>query len=229
MRIVINLAQFLVISPLTYLVFKNEIEMLDGKSCNNIRTLITGVRVSVRDICIVIITSSIFEAISLTVIIVNSFAMALEDPSDGQSTGGIFYILDYIFLGLYTLEMILKIFGMGFILPKGSYLRDSWNILDFIIVVSGYIPMVVASGSTNLNVLRSFRVLRPLRTISGIEGLRTLVSTLLSAIPLLRDTILVLTFFFIIFAIAGLQLWSGVLKRRCISELTGMELVDGEL
>jgi hypothetical protein len=117
-------------------------------------------------------------------------------------------------LGLYTVEMILKILGYGFIIPKKSYLRDSWNILDFIIVISGYVPLLFAGGSTNLKVLRSFRVLRPLRTISGIEGLKVLVSALLSAVPLLRDTILVLLFFFIIFAIAGLQLWAGILKNR---------------
>jgi len=37
------------------------------------------------------------------------------------------------------------------------------------------------------------------------------------SVPLLRDTILVLIFFFFIFAIAGVQLFQGVLKNRCIS------------
>lgn len=139
--------------------------------------------------------------------------MALENPTDDKSSKE-FIVFDHIFLGLYTVEMILKILGYGFIIPKKSYLRDSWNILDFIIVISGYVPLLFAGGSTNLKVLRSFRVLRPLRTISGIEGLKVLVSALLSAVPLLRDTILVLLFFFIIFAIAGLQLWTGILKNR---------------
>jgi hypothetical protein len=147
------------------------------------------------------------------VIIANSIAMALENPAD-DSKNSMFEVLDQVFLALYTLEMVFKIVGLGFVFPKGSYLRDSWNILDFVIIISGYLPLFVSSEALNLKVLRSFRVLRPLRTISGVEGLRILVSALLSAIPLLRDTILVLTFFFIIFAIAGLQLWSGVLKNR---------------
>jgi hypothetical protein len=104
--------------------------------------------------------------------------------------------------------MLFKIFGLGFIYNKGSYLRDAWNILDFVIVVSGYATFMLGSGgSTNISALRSFRVLRPLRTISGIEGLRVIVSALISSIPLLRDTILVLCFFFFIFAIAGVQLF----------------------
>lgn len=102
--------------------------------------------------------------------------------------------------------MVLKIAAMGFIFNKGAYLRDSWNILDCIIVTSGYVGML-SSGGTNLSVLRSFRVIRPLRTISSIEGLRVIVSALVASLPLLRDTILVLLFFFIIFAIAGVQLF----------------------
>ena len=97
---------------------------------------------------------------------------------------------------------MLKIAAMGFIWNKHSYLRDSWNILDFVIVVSGYVGMMF-QGGTNLSVLRSFRVIRPLRTISSIEGLRVIVSALVASLPLLRDTILVLLFFFVIFAIAG--------------------------
>jgi hypothetical protein len=99
---------------------------------------------------------------------------------------------------------MLKIFGLGFILGTGAYLRDYWNILDFTIVMSGYLSLILSGGGVNLSVLRSFRVLRPLRTISGIEGLRIIVASMIAAFPLLMDTILVLIFFFIIFAIAGL-------------------------
>ena len=71
--------------------------------------------------------------------------------------------------------MALKIIGYGFLFNKGAYLRDTWNILDFIIVVSGYISLILSGGGVNLSVLRSFRVIRPLRTISSIEGLRVIV------------------------------------------------------
>jgi len=118
--------------------------------------------------------------------------------------------------------MVLKILALGFILNKGSYLRDSWNILDFIIVMSGYVGYIFQGGGANLSVLRSFRVIRPLRTISSIQGLRIIVQALISSLPLLRDTILVLLFFFIIFAIAGVQLFTGELKNRCFHIETGL-------
>ena len=115
-----------------------------------------------------------------------------------------------------------KVVSMGFILNEGSYLRDSWNILDFIIISSGYLGMILAGSGVNLSVLRSFRVVRPLRTISSIQGLKVIVSSLMNAIPLLRDSILVLMFFFLVFAIAGVQLFSGAFKMNCFNEDTGI-------
>jgi len=41
------------------------------------------------------------------------------------------------FMGIFTAECVLKIIAFGFALHKGSYLRSAWNILDFIVVVSG--------------------------------------------------------------------------------------------
>lgn len=76
--------------------------------------------------------------------------MAIEEPGAEQSPE--LEILDLIFTGLYTLEMVLKIMGMGFIMNQGSYIRDSWNILDFIIVITSYIPILqkafVEEGNT---------------------------------------------------------------------------------
>lgn len=59
------------------------------------------------------------------------------------------------------------------------------------------------SSSVDLSGLRVFRVMRPLKTISSIKGLKVLMQALFGAIPLLRDTIIILLFFFIIFAIGG--------------------------
>lgn len=112
-------------------------------------------------------------------------------------------VADDIFQYLYTIEMVVKIVSLGFVLNKGSYLRDAWNILDFVIIASGYLGMFLQGSGVNLSVLRSFRVIRPLRTISSIQGLRVIVASLMNAVPLLRDSLLVLMFFFLIFAIAG--------------------------
>lgn len=45
--------------------------------------------------------------------------------------------VEYVFLVIFTLEAIMKIIAYGFMLHSGAYLRNGWNILDFIIVVIG--------------------------------------------------------------------------------------------
>ncbi len=84
-------------------------------------------------------------------------------------------------------------------------MRDAWNILDILIVSTGYIPYVISSSNgVNLSSLRSLRVLRPLRTISTVKSLKKILTGLFSAVPLLKNSIIVLLFFYIIFAIGGL-------------------------
>ena len=118
--------------------------------------------------------------------------------------------------------MVFKVLAKGFILNKNSYMRDPWNILDITIIISGFLSLYLQGKGGNISVLRSFRVIRPLRTISNIQGLRIIVASLLNAMPLLRDSFLVLLFFFLIFAIAGCQLFTGALKNRCFNIDTGV-------
>jgi len=47
--------------------------------------------------------------------------------------------LDEAFLILYTLEMILKVLALGFLFNQGAYLRHGWNIMDFMVIIVGYI------------------------------------------------------------------------------------------
>jgi len=88
--------------------------------------------------------------------------------------------LEPVFMGIFTMEMCVKILADGFILHKDSYLRNPWNIMDFIVVVSGFLPMVLAMvlpeqrkggpGGPDLTTLRTFRVLRPLKLVSGVPS-----------------------------------------------------------
>lgn len=78
----------------------------------------------------------------------------------------------------------------------------------------------------NAKGLRVFRVMRPLKTISSVKGLKVIITAVISALPLLQDTMLILMFFFIIFAIAGTQMLSGMLTHRCIAVDTGVVFDD---
>lgn len=92
-----------------------------------------------------IIATSTFDNISITVILLNSIVMMSEDPTD-LDPPAIMETIDQIFLMLYSIEMILKILGLGFLYGEGAYIKDSWNILDFVIVMSGYVTLIMDSG-----------------------------------------------------------------------------------
>lgn len=146
--------------------------------------------------------------------------MALDDPlsnytSPEQKT------IENIFIVLYSMEMGLKILAYGFVLNPGSYLRDPWNVLDFVIVVTSLLPFFI-NLSFSVNSLRAIRVLRPLKTITKVKVLKMIVRTLFLSFSLVLDSLYILVFVMIIFSIAGLQLFSGVLKNRCLEEATGI-------
>jgi hypothetical protein len=42
--------------------------------------------------------------------------------------------IDLAFLVVYTLEGILKVIAMGFVMRSNSYLRDSWNIVSSVLI-----------------------------------------------------------------------------------------------
>jgi hypothetical protein len=127
--------------------------------------------------------------------------------------------MEVFFVVAYSLEATFKILALGFILNRGSYLRDPWNLLDFLIIITSYFSLF--QDTVNFNILRTVRILRPLRTINVIKSLRSIIRTILGSIPHLVDILVVLFFGLIMFAIAGLQLFRGNLQNRCVSEATG--------
>jgi len=86
-----------------------------------------------------------------------------------------------VFTVYYIIEACLKIIGFGFIMHKLSYLRDRWNVIDFIVVVIGVISLI--PNFPNLKSLRIMRVLRPLRSINAVPSMKRLVKTLLMSLP----------------------------------------------
>jgi len=103
--------------------------------------------------------------------------------------------------------------SMGFILDDGSYLRDAWNWLDFTVVVSSLLTEIPALQS--VSGMRTFRLMRPLRSLTTMPSMKILISTLLASVAQLGGVLVLAIFFFTIFAILGVSLWSGQIHRRC--------------
>ncbi|XP_019621203.1 PREDICTED: sodium channel protein type 4 subunit alpha B-like isoform X3 [Branchiostoma belcheri] len=170
-----------------------------------------------RRLALFTLTHSLFSTLVMLTILVNCVFMALNDPPK---------ITEFIFNGIYTIEMLVKLSARGYVLQHFTYLRDPWNWLDFAVVVLAYITMFMDLG--NLSVLRTFRVLRALKTISVVPGLKTIVNALIQSVINLRDVIILTSFGLCVFALVGLQLYMGVLRHKCVMEFpeNGMNLAE---
>ena len=169
--------------------------------------------------CLFLVDNQLFDNFSLLIIILNTIFILISDPRDDKNIAN---TSDQYFLYWYTFESILKIIAYGFIMTENAYLKDYWNCLDFFVVFVGWISFILEKTMNGKKIsglagLRAFRILRPLKTVKSVKGLRKLVIALLASISHLAETTIVLFFFFIIFAIAGVQMWQGLFLRRCMS------------
>lgn len=114
-----------------------------------------------------------------------------------------------------------QIVAMGFV-GSGAYLGESWNRLDFVIVLVGIVDFLPLDGAGGfLTALRPLRVLRPLRTINKFPAIRILVSLIGDTLPALAAVGLLCFFIFFVFGILAVQLWNGVLRQRCFDNAAG--------
>lgn len=72
-------------------------------------------------------------------IMVNTVFLAMDSPIESPDTPKqkVLGAAENYFIAFFTIEMIIKIIAYGFFMHKGSYLRDSWNVIDFVIVIMG--------------------------------------------------------------------------------------------
>uniref|UniRef100_A0A8C9DQV3 Sodium channel protein n=1 Tax=Prolemur simus TaxID=1328070 RepID=A0A8C9DQV3_PROSS len=122
--------------------------------------------------------------------------------------------VEYTFTGIYTFESLIKILARGFCLEDFTFLRDPWNWLDFTVITFAYVTEFVDLG--NVSALRTFRVLRALKTISVIPGLKTIVGALIQSVKKLSDVMILTVFCLSVFALIGLQLFMGNLRNKCL-------------
>ncbi|XP_065493500.1 sodium channel protein type 3 subunit alpha isoform X3 [Caloenas nicobarica] len=152
--------------------------------------------------------STLFSMLIMCTILTNCVFMTMSNPPDWTKN------VEYTFTGIYTFESLIKILARGFCLEGFTFLRDPWNWLDFSVILMAYVTEFVDLG--NVSALRTFRVLRALKTISVIPGLKTIVGALIQSVKKLSDVMILTVFCLSVFALIGLQLFMGNLRNKCL-------------
>uniref|UniRef100_A0A8C3RGY1 Voltage-dependent L-type calcium channel subunit alpha n=1 Tax=Cyanoderma ruficeps TaxID=181631 RepID=A0A8C3RGY1_9PASS len=187
----------------------------------------------IRRACISLVEWKPFDIFILLSIFANCVALAVYIPfpeDDSNSTNHNLEKVEYAFLIIFTVETFLKIIAYGLLLHPNAYVRNGWNLLDFVIVIVGLFSVILEQltketdggshsggkpGGFDVKALRAFRVLRPLRLVSGVPSLQVVLNSIIKAmVPLLHIALLVL-FVIIIYAIIGLELFIGKMHKSC--------------
>ncbi|KAK9532840.1 hypothetical protein VZT92_010206 [Zoarces viviparus] len=188
---------------------------------------IFGQRNPVRRLCHYVVNLRYFEMCILMVITMSSIALAAEDPVQSNAPrNNVLKYLDYVFTGVFTFEMVIKMIDLGLLLHPGSYFRDLWNILDFI-VVSGALVAFACSGTKGKDIntiksLRVLRVLRPLKTIKRLPKLKAVFDCVVNSLKNVLNILIVYMLFMFIFAVIAVQLFKGKFFY-CTDKSKGLE------
>ncbi|XP_034877762.1 voltage-dependent T-type calcium channel subunit alpha-1H isoform X2 [Mirounga leonina] len=176
-----------------------------------------------RSWCLRLVCNPWFEHVSMLVIMLNCVTLGMfrpcEDVECQSERCSILEAFDDFIFAFFAVEMIIKMIALGLFGQK-CYLGDTWNRLDFFIVMAGMMEYSLDGHNVSLSAIRTVRVLRPLRAINRVPSMRILVTLLLDTLPMLGNVLLLCFFVFFIFGIVGVQLWAGLLRNRCFLDST---------
>ena len=127
---------------------------------------------SIRNMCVKLTQNRTFDNFIMICIMLNTCVLAMRWFDEPTELADIVVVANYVFMTIFTLEALFKIFAM-----RGLYFRDSWNIFDFTVVtftllilglqVTGWLEGA-ESSTTILRCLRIGRVLRLVRRVKGL-------------------------------------------------------------
>lgn len=154
-----------------------------------------------------------FDNMILIFVIISCVFITLEAPHDHTAPlpllniRHIVRLSEQIFFIIFLMEFLLRIVAMGF----KKYIRDGWNFVDFIVLLS----MAISHISTEFSVGRSLRVgriLRPFRLLGHHSGMKTIINALWASLPSVVNVVILSIMLLFIYGIVGISIFSGQLE-----------------
>lgn len=150
-----------------------------------------------------LVESRKFDFFIMSIILADAIVLGLmtSDYVDFYMDKGLF-LLDRLFMGIFIVEMLMKIY-----VYRKSFLKNGWNVFDFIIVAVSSVPFASA-----FIVLRTFRVFRLLKYLDRFPSLNDIVEIFIKLLPNFVGLMAVLSVIFYSFAVIGVSLYGDVFK-----------------
>eukprot|EP01052_Picozoa_sp_SAG31_P011185 SAG31_NODE_628_length_13432_cov_131.456086_13_plen_1393_part_00 len=176
---------------------------------------------ALRELFVQLNANDHWNAFIMLCIAVSSITLAFEHPENDPDTAFAWelFILDVILTLIFVFEMFTKMIARGVIMAPSAYLRDTWDQMDFVIVVVSVIGLFpFAHEYKMLRVLRTFRVLRPLRTLRRFPQLAAITATLISSLVPVGIVAFIASFVVAMFAVLWVALQKGKLYQCTADE-----------
>uniref|UniRef100_A0A2I2ZHE2 Sodium voltage-gated channel alpha subunit 7 n=1 Tax=Gorilla gorilla gorilla TaxID=9595 RepID=A0A2I2ZHE2_GORGO len=154
-----------------------------------------------------LLTSTFFQLFILISVLIDCVFMSLTNLPKWRP------VLENTLLGIYTFEILVKLFARGVWAGSFSFLGDPWNWLDFSVTV--FEVIIRYSPLDFIPMLQTARTLRILKIIPLNQGLKSLVGVLIHCLKKLIGVIILTLFFLSIFSLIGMGLFMGNLKHKC--------------
>ena len=164
-----------------------------------------------------IVSNKLFDIIVTIHIILNSIILALNlSISDDKKLDKVWDKIENYFITIYTIEFLLKIISYGIMSGKKAYLKEFWNFLDFIVVVSSWITLLGQENENNhFSTIRNIRLFRPLRSLFLFPKLKLIITMLSYSLKKLFNIFMLMMLLFVFFGSFGINAFSGILSKRC--------------
>lgn len=168
-----------------------------------------------RKFCARIVSNPRFELLIGWIIIFSSMKLMIDTYVDLDQVNLTVQVLDYIdivFNIIFTFELLVKVIRNGLIVDEGSYLKDSWHVLDSIIVTLSLVDMLLSGADLGfIKILRLFRILRTLRFVSSNKNMKIVVSSLFRSLNAILNVFIVILMAWIMFGILGMSFFADKL------------------
>jgi voltage-gated sodium channel len=138
-----------------------------------------------------------FELLVISIIIISALVIGVKTYPLPPVATRIIVFLDWGITFFFLAEITVRFLGEQ---DKKRFFRSGWNIFDTLIVVISLIPV---EDSDLALIGRLVRIFRVLRMVSIIPELRTLLNSLLAALPQLGYVMLMMFIIFYIYAAIG--------------------------
>lgn len=139
-----------------------------------------------------------FDFFIMFVILADAVVLGMmTSPTISFYYDSVLYLLDRIFMGIFIVEMFLKIFAL-----KRNFFKSGWNIFDLIIVCISSLPFM-----SMFIVLRTFRLLRLIKYGNRLPYTQRFVKVFLGLMPSFMAFLIIFSVFFYVFAVIAVNLY----------------------